>query len=101
MITNREAIEVTLNMLKSDDATERCFGAKTLGGIGRSKNGALKTRVLEALENAKTTDENGEVKRLALRSILEIQGQFDNTWEKYNPQEPVGNLRDQYYLKRG
>jgi hypothetical protein len=101
MLTNREAIQITLTMLDSPDSSERCFGAKTLGDIGRSKNGQVRQKVLLALMERIKKDTNTEVVRLAERSIKELNGDFDHTWEKYNPQEPVGSLRDQYYLKRG
>src|ERR1051325_6202372 len=101
MLDNRQAIETTLEMLASEDPSQRCFGAKTLGDIGRSKNGLLRQKVLEALQALESNDENSEVRRLATRSVLEINGQLDDFWEKYNPQEPVGSLKDQYYLKRG
>ena len=102
MLSNREAIEITLKMLESEDSSERCFAAKTLGDIGRSKNGNLRKRVLTALTGAsQSVDSTDEVRRMAIRSIKEIDGKFDESWEKYNPQEPIGSLKDQYYLKRG
>lgn len=102
LLSNVEDIELTLKLLTSNDPANRYFAAETLGDIGRSKSIYLQRRVLAALEERRDKeDESPHVRRIAERSIKEINGEFDETWEKYKPQEPKGTLRDQYYLKRG
>lgn len=101
ILSNVEDIELTLTMLTSNDPANRYFAAETLGDIGRSKNSHLQRKVLAALLQQSELDDSSHVRRVAARSIKEINGEFDETWEKYKPQEPRGTLRDQYYLKRG
>ena len=97
---NEDAIEITLEMLRSEDSSKRYFAAETLGDIGRSKE-SKKAKILEALVLVSKTDTSIHVRRVAEHSIRELNGEFDKTSEKYNPHEPIGSLRDQYYLKRG
>jgi HEAT repeat protein len=102
MLYNEEVIELTVSQLQESEAAKtRWRAAKILGDMGRSKNSDLQKRVLRALENACSTDEDPDVRHIASQSLLEIEGKFDETSEKYKPQELRGSLRDQYYLKRG
>jgi hypothetical protein len=102
MLTNREAIELHLEVLLNGDTGQRWFSAKTLGDIGRAKKGRVRHLLLKTLEGiALSETETDQMRSVAALSIREINGDFDRTWEKYNPQEPSGSTREQYYLKRG
>ncbi len=98
--SNRESIEKVLAELDSPHAGTRFFAARTLGDIGRSKNGALQSLVLNRLQKAKK-DTRSLVRSAATFSIQEIEGKLDAKMARYNPLEPVGSVQDQYYLKRG
>ena len=101
-LTNQQSLELTINMLvKNGDRSRRWFAAKTLGDLARTKAEPVKSRVLSILGDIAENDEDPEVRDIAQRSVREINGEFDSTSEKYNPQEPVGSLSEQYYLKRG
>ncbi len=100
-LTNVNDIQLTLKMLESEDSAKRYFAAEILGDIGRSKNGLLRKTVVRTLAKLSSDDESAFVRLVAERSRREINGDFDETWEKYKPQEPRGTLREQYYLKKG
>ena len=100
-MTNAETIKATLALLSHQDRSQRWSAARTLGDLARTKP-SLHGDVIAALQaRADDEDEDREVREMAARSIREIRGEFDQTSEKYRPQEPVGSLSDQYYLKRG
>ncbi|HEY4490126.1 MAG TPA: HEAT repeat domain-containing protein [Candidatus Paceibacterota bacterium] len=100
ILTNAQAIKTTLALLSHEDRSQRWFAARTLGGLARAKPN-LQNDVIIALQACAKVDESREVREMATRSIREIRGDFDHSSEKYQPQEPVGNPKDQYYLKRG
>jgi hypothetical protein len=102
-LTNGEAIELHLEvLLNREDPGQRWFSARTLGDIGRTKTGQTRRLLLQTLKRiVQSETETDQVRRIAALSIREISGEFDKSWEKYNPQEPSGSHREQYYLKRG